>query len=197
MMRLFGFSPTRTTRPTWALAELGMKHESVAEDVFQHPELRKFHPLGRIPALDVNGIGLFESAAICTYLADQKPEKGLVAASGTWERALHDQWVSFALTEMEAWGWSTFRSMNIVPDNEKVPEMYDYNRKAYRASAHALDQALSASDYLVGNAFSVTDIIVGWTCHFGQGLQYNDGFENISAYLRRLMDRPLCALPPI
>ena len=145
--------------------------------------------------LDVDGSGLFESAAICTYLADAHPNKGLVSPSGTWERALHDQWVSFALTEMEAWGWSTFRSMNIVPEDEKVPEMYDYNRNAYRKSALALEIALAEHDYLINNEFSVTDIIVGWTCHFSQGLGYNEGFDNINAYVSRLMQRPKCALP--
>ncbi len=197
-MRLFGFSPTRTTRSTWALAELGIDYEAVTEGVFAHSELKDYHPLGRIPALDVDGKGLFESAAICTYLADQHPGKELIAPSGTWERALHDQWTSFALAEMEAWAWSTFRSMNIVPDEEKVPEMYDYNCNAYRKSATALDGALANSDYLINNQFSVTDIIVGWTCHFAQGLDgYNDGFVNINAYLGRLMERPKCTLPAL
>ena len=194
-MRLFGFSPTRATRPMWVLAELGIDYELVKEDVFKHPELANYHPLGRIPAMDEDGKGLFESAAICTYLADQHPEKGLSYPSGTWERALHDQWTSFALTEMEAWGWSTFRSMNIVPDEEKVPEMYDYNRNAYNKSAVALEMALADNEYLINNGFSVTDIIVGWTCHFTQRLGYNDGFENINAYVARLMARPKCALP--
>ena len=109
---------------------------------------------------------------------------------------MHDQWSFFALAEMEAWVWSTFRSMNIVPDEEKVPEMYDYNRNAYRKSAAALEAALADSDYLINNKFSVTDIIVGWTCHFAQGLGgYNDGFDNINAYVARLMRRPKCALP--
>lgn len=194
-MRLFGFSPTRTTRPIWTFAELGIDFEPVTEGVFKHPELKNFHPLGRLPVLDVDGKGLFESAAICTYLADLHPEKGLISPSGTWERALHDQWTSFALTEMEAWVWSTFRSKNIVPDEEKVPEMYDYNRKAYRGSAPALEMALADSDYLINNKFSVTDIIVGWTCHFAERFGYNEDFDNINAYVARLMERPACALP--
>ncbi len=194
-MRLFGFSPTRTTRVSWTLAELDVDYEPITENVFQHEELKNFHPLGRIPALDVNGSGLFESAAICTYLADKHRDKELVAPSGTWERALHDQWTSFALTEMEAWAWSTFRSKNIVAEDERVPEMYDYNRKAYRSSALALEQALSTNDYLISNTFSVTDIIVGWTCHFGQGLGYNEGYDSISAYVKRLVARPRCTLP--
>ncbi len=196
-MRLFGFSPTRATRPMWTLAELGIDYEAVTEGVFEHPELKNYHPLGRLPVLDVDGKGLFESAAICTYLADLHPDKGLISPSGAWERALHDQWTSFALTEMEAWVWSTFRSKNIVPDEEKVPEMYDYNRNAYRESASALEMALANSDYLINNKFSLTDIIVGWTCHFAEQLGYNEDFPNINAYLTRLMERPACALPAV
>jgi len=194
-IRMFGFSPTRATRPMWTFAELGMDYEAVTENVFEHPELKNYHPLGRLPVLDVNGRGLFESAAICTYLADLHPDRNLIQSSGTWQRALHDQWTSFALSEMDAWAWSTFRSTNIVPAQERVPEMYDYNRNAYRLSAAALEVALAENDYLVDNRFSVTDIIVGWTCHFGQKLGYNDGFNNMNAYLERLMQRPECALP--
>ena len=196
-MRLFGFSPTRATRPMWALAELGADYEPVMENVFQHPELKNFHPLGRLPVIDVEGKGLFESAAICTYLADQHPDKGLISPSGSWERALHDQWTSFALTEMEAWAWSTFRSKVIVPEEERVPEMYDFNRNAYRKSAVALELALEDNDYLINNSFSITDVIVGWTCHFATRLGYNEGFDNINAYVARLMERPTCALPPV
>ena len=101
-MRLFGFSPTRATRPMWAMAELGIPYEIVDKDTFRHPELRKFHPLRRIPALEVDGKGLFESVAICNYLADSRPDAGLIAPSGSWERALHDQWTLFAIPVMEA-----------------------------------------------------------------------------------------------
>lgn len=55
--------------------------------------------MGKVPAVVIDGEPLFEAAAICTYLAGLVPEKGLIAPSGTRERALHLQWVSFALTE--------------------------------------------------------------------------------------------------
>lgn len=193
-MRLFGFSPTRTDKVTWTLLELDTPYEAVTDGALKHPELKKFHPLGRLPTLDHDGKGLFESAAICTYLADRVPECGLIAEPRTWERALHDQWVSFALTEMEAWVWSTFRSINIVPAEKRVPEMYEYNKDAYRQAAPALDDALGKTDYLIDDRFSVTDIIVSWTCQFGEKHGYNDGFENIARYLARVKERPHCML---
>ena len=191
-MRLFGFSPTRSDRAAWALDELGITYEAVSEKVFQHPELEKFHPLRRIPALDVEGQGLFESAAICNYLADQYPERELIAKPGTWERAYHDQWTFFALTEMEAWAWSSFRSANVLPKEEEVPEMYAHNKNAYRISATALESALSKADYLIDNKFTMADIVVSWTCQFGEDLGYNDGFDHIQAYIDRMRQRPHC-----
>ena len=196
-MRLFELSPTRSVRVTWTLNELGMDCERIsapAPQIFQHPELEKFHPLRKIPALDVDGKGLFESAAICTYLADQAPEKGLISPSGTWERALHDQWVSFLLTELEAWAWSTFLSENIVAEDKRVPEMYEFNREAYRANAIALNDHLAKQDYMVDDKFSVTDIIAGFTCNFGNDQGYHEGFDHIDAYLARLKERPHCTL---
>ena len=85
--------------------------------------------------------------------------------------------------------------MNIAPEDERVPEMYEFNKRAYRGSAAALEDVLATSDYLVENRFSMADIIVGWTCHFGRSMGYNDGLKNIEAYVDRLMERPHCALP--
>lgn len=197
MIRLYERAPTRSDRVTWTLLELDHDAELIevpGKRSLHPPELKDIHPLSRVPAMDADGEGLFESAAICTYLADKAPEKGLVAASGTWERAQHDQWVSFALTEMEAWAWSTFRSMNIIAYDKKVPEMYAYNKEAYREGATALNEALRERDFLVADTFSVTDIIVSWTCQFGQNRDYNEGFENIAGYLARVKARPHCTL---
>ena len=41
----------------WALAELGINYEAVTEGVFKHPEIKIFHPLGRLPALDMTAKG--------------------------------------------------------------------------------------------------------------------------------------------
>ena len=197
MLKLYELAPSRSKRVKWILLELGMLYESITgkpPELFQRPDLRRIHPMGKVPAIDVDGNGLFESVAICTYLADQAPEKGLITASGTWTRALHDQWSCFALTEMEAWAWSTFRSTNVVDEDKRVPEMYEFNKEAYREGATVLNDVLGKCHYLIDDKFSVTDIIVSWTCHFGQALDYIDGFENITAYLDRVKNRAHCTL---
>ena len=100
---LYELQPTRSARVRWTLLELGAPFESIeGPEVFSMPELAEVHPLSKLPALRDAGRPLFESAAICNWLADSHPEAGLVAPSGTWSRALHDQWVAFTLSEIEA-----------------------------------------------------------------------------------------------
>ena len=90
---LYEFTPTRSKRVKWILQELGVTYESVNKrEIIGSDELRNIHPQSKVPAITDNGRPLFESSAICNWLADSHPEKGLIAKSGTWERAQHDQW---------------------------------------------------------------------------------------------------------
>ena len=96
---------TRSSRVLWLLAELDAPSELVklAPEQRRSVEHRARHPLGRVPALELDdGTVMFESAAICLQLADLHPEAGLIAPLGSPERALVYQWVLFAVTELEA-----------------------------------------------------------------------------------------------
>src|SRR5215218_8806281 len=111
LITLFEFAPTRSARVRWTLLELDLPFESVeGREVFGSPRLMEVSPLGKVPAIIDDGRDLFESAAICTWLADSHPGHCLVAPSGSWDRALHDQWVCFCLAELEAHLWSTARN---------------------------------------------------------------------------------------
>ena len=87
-LKLFEFAPTRSARCRWTLLEAGLDFESEGSspEVLQSEGLRKAHPLSKLPAMIIDGKPLFESAAICTYIADSVPDKELIAKSGTWER---------------------------------------------------------------------------------------------------------------
>jgi glutathione S-transferase len=192
---LYEYGPTRSQRVRWALLEAGLEYESVEDrGLFHSEEVRKIHPMGKLPAALFDSKPLFESAAICTYVADLVPDKGLIAASGTWERALHDQWVAFGLTEMEAFLWHSARNQFVLPEEERLTAVFKQNTEAFSAAAAAMDQALADFDYLVANRFSVTDIIVGYTVNWARQAQLLEPFPNLEAYLARLFERPLCTL---
>jgi glutathione S-transferase len=147
-----------------------------------------------VPAAVFDGKPLFESAAICTYIADLVPEKKLIAASGTWERALHDQWVAFALSELEAFLWHSARNQFVLPEDKRLTNVFEQNAEAFSVAAVAMEQALSGQDYLVGNRFSVTDIVVGFTINWARGMRLLKPFPNLRAYVARLFERPHCTL---
>jgi len=196
-IKLYEAPSSRASRCRWTLAEVGANYESVSgRDVIGSDELKKIHPLGKVPAAVIDGKPLFESAAICTYIADQFPEKGLIAKPGTWLRTLHDQWICFCLSEMEAWLWSTAVNKFVLPKEDRIPIVFEQNAKLFSASAAAaaVDQALHDDDYLVDNRFSVTDIIMGFTINWANYWKLIDPFENLQKYLDRLYERPCCTL---
>ena len=108
-IELYELAPTRSARVRWVLKEAQLTYTSLGNQVETSGSdaVKQIHPLGKLPAARIDGKPLFESAAIATAIADLVPEQNLVARPGTWGRALHDQWVSFALSEMECWVSST------------------------------------------------------------------------------------------
>jgi len=192
---LYEYGPSRSKQARWALLECGLEFKSVSGvGILHSEELNKVNPMGKVPAVLIDREPLFEAAAICTYLADLVPEKGLIAPSGTRDRALHLQWVSFALTEMEAYLWSNARNTFVLPKEERITALFEQNKAAFRHAAGVLDKVMGETDYLVGKRFSVTDILVGFTLNWGNGAGLLGPFPNLQNYLARLKDRPHCTL---
>jgi len=192
---LYEYGPSRSKQARWALNELGLEFKAIGDlNILHSEELKKVNPMGKVPAVLINGEPLFEAAAICTYLADLAPEKGLIAPSGTRDRALHLQWVSFALTELEAYVWSNARNTFVLPKEQRITALFEQNNKAYIHAAKVLDKVLENTDYLVANSFSVTDILVGFNLNWGNGAGLLEQTPNLQKYLSRLKERPHCTL---
>lgn len=197
-IKLFELGPTRSSRVRWALLEAGLAYESLGNsiEVFQSDELRKVHPLGKLPAAIIDGRPLFESGAIVTAIADLVPEKKLVAEQGSWSRHLHNQWLCFVISEMEAFVQSSeINTIDfILPKEQRVPQIVEQNSMLYRKGAAVLENVLGHAHYLVDDRFSVTDIFVSYTVHWGFSDALLDGYPNLRAYLDRLQTREHCTL---
>ena len=192
---LYEYGSSRSKQVRWTLLELGLEYNSVeGMEILHSKELNKVNPMGKVPAVTINGEPLFEAAAICTYLADLVPEKNLIAPSGTRDRALHLQWVSFALTELEAYVWSNARNTFVLPEEQRIRALFEQNKQAYRNAAKVLDKVFEERDYLVGNRFSITDVLVGFTLNWGNGVGLLAETPNLQKYLARLKERPHCTL---
>ena len=195
-IKIYELGPTRSARVRWTLLESGLPFESAGNDVsiIGSQELRQIHPLGKLPAALIDGRPLFESAAIVAAIADLVPDRKLIAPPGSWSRHLHNQWVSFVLSEMEAFVQSSeINTIDfILPEQQRVPEILEQNAMLYRKGAAVLNDVLGASEFLIDNRFSVADIFVGYTVHWGDEFKLLDGFPHLQAYQTRLAQREHC-----
>ena len=198
-IKLYELGPTRSSRVRWVLQEAELHYESIQNgvEIFKSQELLSIHPLGKLPAVIIDNKPLFESAAIVTAIADLVPDKCLIAKTGSWSRHLHDQWVCFALSEMEPFVNSTEINTSdfVLTADQHVSDIVPQNNHMYRKAATAVEKHLIHNSYLVDDTFSATDIVMGYTLLWGQEQKLLDEYPNINSYMERLFARPHCALP--
>ena len=186
MPRLYYMPRTRSSRVLWLLAEIDAPYELVqlAPEERRSVEHLARHPLGRVPALELDdGTVMFESAAICLELADLHPEAGLIAPLGSPDRALTYQWVLFAMTELEA---PLFRWIRDLADGSAASP----SGERFAQAATALQTALDGYDWLLGDRFTVGDVM----CASVLGGAHSRGLLNewpgLQAYVERGESRP-------
>jgi len=191
-MRLYYVPRTRATRPRWMLEELGVPYELVRLDPSKAEtrtaEHRARQPLGHVPVLEDGDVRIFESAAICLWLAERFPEKGLLPPPGTPGRALAYQWLFYAMTELEP-PCGALSAQNRKPEAERDAAAIAEAKERFRTAAAALGPAV-AKGHLLGEAFSVADVVVGAILSWGKGLGALQDLPAVEAYLARLKDRP-------
>ncbi|KAJ7263586.1 glutathione S-transferase [Mycena haematopus] len=88
------------------LAEKQIPFELVAVDLKANeqkkPEFLAMHPFGQVPVIDDDGFILYESRAICRYLADKYADQGPnLFPKGLKERAMVEQGAAVELTNFE------------------------------------------------------------------------------------------------
>ena len=184
--RLYYMPRTRSSRVLWLLAEIGAPYDltKLAPEERASAEHLARHPLGRVPALELDdGTVIFESAAICLQLADLHPEAGLIPPLGSSQRGLVYQWSLFAMTELEAPLFRWIREL--AEDGGDTP-----SRERFAQAAAALEAALSDRDWLVGDRFSVADVL----CASVLGAAHSRGllgeWPGLQAYVGRGEARP-------
>src|SRR5688572_28095812 len=73
MLNVYGIKASRAIRVMWLCRELGLDFEHVkvnfADPSTKSPEFLAINPGGKVPAIDDDGFGMYESMAIYFYLA--------------------------------------------------------------------------------------------------------------------------------
>jgi glutathione S-transferase len=177
----------RPIRVAWVLEELGEPYE-VTRMTFEESRSDEHlarHPLGRVPVLEHDGGFVFESAAICLHLSDLHPGAGLVPGLGTHERALVYQWAVFGPAEMEP------PLVEAAVYGQTDPERAAGARERFDAAAGAIADALGGNEFLVGDRFTVADVLIGSVLSFPIRAGFADILpDSMQDYVGRLSQRP-------
>lgn len=142
------------------------------------------NPKGQVPTLETDaGELLTEGPVIVQYLADMKPESGLLAAGAVMDRYRVIEWLNFIGSELHKGFTPLFRST--TPAEYRVLAIENLNKRLAW-----LDTVLSEREYLHGNRFTVADAycytIVMWSHVHNLDLSQ---WPSLTAYLERIAQR--------
>lgn len=129
------------------------------------PFRKNINPNGVTPALDDNGLLLWESSAILRHLADTR--KGLIGADAA-SRAKTQQWLSWEASTFQP----SFLGLYFAIASGQV-EAADAAKNDYFGKLAILDEALNKGGGFVAGAFSIADIALGMTVPIGFHLGVN------------------------
>jgi glutathione S-transferase len=195
MLKLYHASQSRSLRPRWLLEEIGAPYEVARVDLAagaqKRPEYLKINPNGTVPALLDGDLALFESAAICQYLADKFPERRLAPPAGTPARGLYYQWIHYAMSGLEPPLIAIFMHTMRKPEAERLPAVVTEARGQLAGVLGVLERALAGRHFILGDQFSVPDVMLGSTLGWARMMGIMGGeLPNLAAYVTRLSERP-------
>lgn len=187
MYKLMGSKKSRAFRVLWALEEMDLPYE-FAPSAARSDEVRAVNPSGKVPVLIEGDAVLTDSVAIIQYLADKHGK--LTFPAGTLDRARQDGLMQFACDEMDGTLWTAARNSFVLPEDLRVPAIKETLKWEYKKSMASLAQKLGDQTYLMGDTFTVADIIA---THCGTWAR-NAGFVSdqpvVEAYIDRVISRP-------
>jgi glutathione S-transferase len=198
MIKLYGAGPSRWVKCYWTARELDIPFEpiivSIQKGETRTPEFLAKNPFAKIPVLEDGDLRLRESTAICTYLAEKRPDAPLLPKVGTPERALVQQWVSFAVADLEQPLWRAMKHRFFYPENMRIPGEIENAHADFKALATTLDRELRG-DYAVGGKFTLADITLAYTLKWSRieriiGADLLADFPRLNAYVEKHAARP-------
>ncbi|EIF28002.1 glutathione S-transferase [Burkholderia sp. Ch1-1] len=182
-----GYGLARDLRVRWALEELGLPYRMCLFDPRKDAAVPAIeHPFGQIPALVDGGVHLFETGAICLYLAEKSD---ILLPRDAPDRARVLSWSVAALNTIEPL-LLQFQLLNMA-DHRKTgaAQFVSHIEGRARLRLRQLTAALESREWLA-DRFTIADLLM---VHVLTPLTRNAGLmesDVLSVYVARGMARP-------
>jgi glutathione S-transferase len=189
VLTLFHAPRSRSSRFVWLLEELGADYEIHYVDIPRMDgsgaaDPSNPHPDKKVPALAHDGAVVTESAAIALYLTDLHPRAGIGPAVGDARRGPYLTWLAYYAGVVEPVVAIDFARLG---DNAILARTF----RGVKEMNDRVRGALDRGPYLLGDAFSAADVLVGSLGQFARGMLPPG--DPVDAWLARLNGRPALA----
>lgn len=151
------------------------------------PGIRSPHPQRKVPVLEDGPFFLAETLAICKFICSKYAARVLYPVQAD-EQAIIDQWLSFAITELEAPLWLLLKHTRLLPESARVAAVAEVAAADALASLRLLSQART-DRWIAGENFTLADIFLAHNLSWAQaaGLTLS---EPLTDYMTRCFERP-------
>ena len=193
-MKIYFAPDTRAVRIVWLFEELGLPYEleafTLGDPRMRAPDYRKIHPMGRVPALEDDGVTIFESGAIVQYVLAKYGGGRLVPEVSSPDFGPYLQWLHYAEGMIMPQVNIIVVETIILPEERKSQVNVDRATKLLNAMLGAVDRHMAGRAFLAGD-FSGADIMTGHACSVSArlGADVSDK-PNVAAYIERINARP-------
>ena len=206
MITVHHLDNSRSQRVLWLLEELGQDYRVVSyvrdPATRRAPEaLRQVHPLGKAPAVELDGLVLAESGAIIEALLDRFDDGRLRPPAGTKARQAFTYWLHYAEGSV-----MPQLLLRVVFDGIESGPLPLLIRPLARALARGvkravvapqltlhldhMEAALAPGGWFAGESFSAADIQMSFAVQAAAALDLLEGYPALAAWQVRIEARP-------
>jgi glutathione S-transferase len=164
-MNIYSFATFNLTKLLLTAEELGMPYQLHLLDPMKgehkSPEHLARHPMGKVPAVEINGQYYFESNSICRLMAELNGNK--LYGNNPEERAHINEWIDMIGYHIGRWLTVYFFEELVkpvlmkgqTPNETALKEAADFLKQ----QLPVLEQALSKHAFITGDKITIADTI--------------------------------------
>ncbi len=195
MLKIYGQARSRTFRVLWFCKESNIAYEHIPVSIGgETPQCKedwylKLNPNARVPAIDDDGLVMWESAAINLYLA-KKYHSPLYPADIKGEgRVL--QWAFFIANDIEPPMITMYQNRVVFPPEKRNAALADEAEKKLLPKLKVLDDQLAKTPYLGGRQWDMADFIAASVLFTLLVMKFDlSKLLKLDAWLKASVERP-------
>ncbi|KKE81491.1 glutathione S-transferase [Pseudoalteromonas luteoviolacea S4047-1] len=195
MYTLFYYPRNASLAPHFVLEALKVPYQLELVDRKKHAQKSaqylRLNPTGRIPTLVDDEFVLFESGAICLYLAEKHPESQLIPTDPV-QKGVFYQWLMYFTTTIQAELMIYFYPERHTQSALMYDDIIKTQQTRLTDMFTIVNRHLAGKSYVVNEQFTICDCYLFMLCIWADELNTPPlQFEHLAKYLREMAKHPV------